>query len=300
MTNHVLMSQRNLLFPVLILAFHSTLFSCISETDIVGGDTQRLEKMSASDAEHPESEKANTPANLDTLSPDLDFLKQRINQNLRLLAVHGENTTEIDFSATRNQAETDLLSYLRQELLHPEDSIQNLDIVTSADGQVRLYVFGFHSGGTRGTVHNAIIQWKKSDGNFSVYAMKHYEMSFYSIDRLPSESTLYLLQGSETANSNLNIEMALVIQFKNDYLILDYPAFFNKSPDLLCIDNWSSGDFADMNYDGGNQTLTFSDLDKNDRIGIMEKEASGNMLVKLEGGIKRFVFQFDGKKFVLK
>ncbi len=224
-----------------------------------------------------------------------------LDSQLSLLAAYSEDTEIIDFDELQLQAQDNLMTYLKQKRLYDKDSIQNLYIVASADSNVRLHTYAYQSGGTRGEVHNPVIQWKKSDGTFGVYALP-YEMDFYSIDKLTSKShNLYLLTGAEKGSSRLFVAMCLVIQIKNDYLILDYPAFFNGSSDLVYFDDLATGDgscIACIDYEAKTQTIHIKDLGDEDIIGSWEKNAAE--IVPKVGKVKSCTFQFDGNKFVRK
>lgn len=233
-------------------------------------------------------------------------LRKLIRENLDLLSRYDEDTEEIDFDAAKNQLAKSLMTYLKQDTLsekqlYGKETMSNFSVSVSEDGKIRLYTYSFHSGGTRGEVHLPIIQWKKSDGSWGAYELP-YEMHFYSIDKLKSERTLYLLSGMEKGSSRLFVAMDLVIRIKNDYLILDYPAFFNESSSLVFFDDTSSGDgscIACMEFDPKTQNISIQHLGEDDQVGIREKN-SASFVAKIKQGTKSCVFQFDGERFVKK
>lgn len=234
------------------------------------------------------------------------LLREQIRENLDLLSHYNEDTEEIDFDAAKNQLTKNLMAYLRQDTLsekqlYGKEASRNFFVSASVDGKIRLYTYSFHSGGTRGEVDLPIIQWKKSDDSWGAYELP-YEMHFYSIDRLESERTLYLLSGMEKGSSRLFVAMSLVIRIKNDYLILDYPAFFNESSSLVFFDDISSGDgdcIACMEFDPKTQSISVEKLGNEDEVGIWEKDAA-SIVQKLDKGAKACSFRFDGEKFVKK
>ena len=184
-----------------------------------------------------------------------------------------------------------------------ETEVSNLTTISSEDGKINVYDFYYYSGGTAGDIFNSIIQWPKSDGSYGAYELFPadkrgffgIEASFMEIYKLPAEDReVYLLLGQAKGSSRVSNYYALVIQIKNDYLILDYPAFLNEGPALAVYDDHYSGDMASMYYDLEQNVLIIDGLGKSDEFGVMEDSYS--LLTKLpyQETIK---FRFDGKRF---
>ena len=211
---------------------------------------------------------------------------------------------DLDIDSLVHATGSNLVQLLEQEVLHELDSLDNFSSNSSPDDCLHWYTFFYHSGGTSGYISNTVFQWKKSDGTYGAYAIYpahpksklSLEMSFYESYKLPAKNkNLYLLIGNQKGSSRLEIGTALVVQLKNDYLILDYPAFPNKSTTLSFFDYIDSGEgacIACVEYDEKNSTITINDMGEEDFISCGQHE--------LDTKKKSVVFHFDRYHFVLK
>ena len=144
-----------------------------------------------------------------------------------------------------------LLKFSKRKVIEELDSLDNFDRLSSKDSKINVYGYSYTSGGSGGPVSRSVIQWKKNDGSYGAYELfptdkKGYngmETHFYEIYNLPIEDkALYLLIGIKGKSGRFVQGNALVIQIKNDYLILDYPAFMGKASYLYYHDDLSSGE----------------------------------------------------------
>lgn len=105
-----------------------------------------------------------------------------------------------------------------------------LSIQTDDKRNIRIYNFGYDCGGTRGSITHSVIQYTNDAGKLYTYDIsRKINCRFFKIFLLQDD--LYLLFGDEKAYGGCRTQTAYIIQFKGNYLILDYPAFIDR-PDL--------------------------------------------------------------------
>jgi hypothetical protein len=93
---------------------------------------------------------------------------------------------------------------------------------------IRIYNFGYNVNGSRAWVSHPIIQWTDDQNKVFTYNLsKQINCDFSKI--YPLNDDLYLLIGDEPGSGACVQNIIYVIQFKGDYLILDYPAFLDRS-----------------------------------------------------------------------
>lgn len=172
-----------------------------------------------------------------------------LKKNLALVrsSTVGESDESIDLL---NQTGRQVVRYLRTHELSPAAAKNiGLDLTTGPQDAARLKVFTFSysSGGTRGTIHCPVLQWKNSAGQFFAYALDE-ECLFSEIHALHVPGRRhYLLLGTERGDSQCLVYHAVVIELKGDYLLLNNKAF-STGPSLgLCN--------AEMTFDARKQTL---------------------------------------------
>jgi hypothetical protein len=131
---------------------------------------------------------------------------------------------------------------------------------TEDSSNIRIYHFGYSSGGSRGFVTYPIIQWTNRKGKIFAYNLSNYlHCRFIGIKKLKSnDKNLYILLGGEKAFNSCVSKIAYVIRIKGDYLILDYPAFKNRAYLNLCN--------AAFSFDEKSQTLTLSDIGSDEKL----------------------------------
>jgi hypothetical protein len=151
---------------------------------------------------------------------------------------------------------------------------------------VRVYTFSYSSGGTRGTIHRPVVQWKNAAGQLRAYAL-HEECCFNEIYPLPVASrALYLLLGMEKGDSQCDASEAFVFELTNNHLLLS-PAFGKTSSLLLCN--------APMTYEAGKQTLRV-DFDDNELV-VDDKDRLAQSGYRRKPGTKRLRLQLSGGSF---
>ena len=122
--------------------------------------------------------------------------------------------------------------------------------VAAGDGFFKVYTIGYASGGTRGTVHIPVVQWKSAAGQLGAYRL-HEECDFTKVHKLASPGrTLYLLLGQEEGDMNAMKSEVLVVELKGNYLLLDKAAFGNYAP--LELHN------VELSFDDRQQVLTLN------------------------------------------
>jgi len=185
----------------------------------------------------------------------------------------------------------------KEEIYVSEEESYYFKKQSAKDGFFHIYTFSYSSHGTRGMIDIPIIQWKKSDGTYGVYELG-LETSFYKIYKLPAKNkNLYLLIGGQKGSSLLYVGTALVIEIKNDHLILDYPAFYDSSSlDFVdYIDSGESDCIACIEFSPENNTISILNLGSEDSVGPMRNPSN---LPDGTGRIKEIFYVFDGIKFV--
>lgn len=231
-----------------------------------------------------------------------DKLNNFVNSINQLSEWTYENDADIDnlVFSTGNK----LIEILKSQKIENPDNL-GIDCISSKDSIISVYTFSYNSGGTRGTIHNPVIQWKKKDGSLGAYELypankkkfRGVEFSISEIYKLPSNNKkLYLLIGSEKGSSIMYNAYAIVIQIKNNYLILDYPAFLNKSSGLKFNDYLEETiyDIACIDFDENKKELIIEDLGKKDKVSLFD---GSEIDVKKEKTLKLI---YDENKSVFK
>ncbi len=204
----------------------------------------------------------------------------------------------------------ELVKQMQKGLLTINDSHQNLKFTASKDGHVNIVTYTFPSGGTAGTIHHPILQWEKPDGTYGTKTLyfQEYEseyfgwtVDFYDINKLPSyEKDLYLLIGSLKGSSSQYSAYAMVVELKEDELIVDYPAFTDSSAILAFYDDLNDTEeycIACMDYDPKNYTITIEEVDSLDGVFVQKNSwSSTEKEIKEKGDV---VFKFENGKFEL-
>ena len=191
-----------------------------------------------------------------------------------------------------------LVTYLKAHEL-PDAEATELDLAqleSSPDAaRLRVYTFGYSSGGTRGTVHVPIVQWQNAAGKRFAYKLGE-ECAFSEIHKLASPGrTLYLLLGQETANSYTEVSEAYVVELKGDYLLLNNGAF-GQGPSL------SLGD-VDMQFDETKQLLYLTAVPNEPppipkEIYVANTAPLAQWAQKGQRAPKKVTLKFDGTRFV--
>ncbi|QNH60574.1 hypothetical protein [Hymenobacter sediminicola] len=169
-----------------------------------------------------------------------------LKKNIALVSSKGEEDGGLLIAKTARQVALYLLFH---ELSAAE--AKKLGLYLSVDSkdaaQFRVYLFNYHSGGTRGQVNVPVMQWKNQAGQLFSYAPA-LEAGFYEIHKLKSPGRkLYLLLADEQGSSRCMQRIAYVVELKGNYLLLDAPAF-DQSPYLSLCD-------VPMEFDARQQLL---------------------------------------------
>lgn len=145
---------------------------------------------------------------------------------------HTENTTK------------DIVNFINKYNKNP-DSIKGLEKNAELEN-VKIYSYGFWSGGTRGFVTYSILTIEKENSFIAANISENIQARFDSIIKLDKE--FYLLLGGDKAYSSAISSIAYLVKI-TDKIDLEYPAFVNR-PFL----NFYNGEYE---YDSKTKLLKF-------------------------------------------
>lgn len=130
-----------------------------------------------------------------------------------------------------------LVAYLKTHELSAAGAT-NMRINLSASSRdathLKVFTYSYDSGGTRGTVHRPVLQWRNAAGQRFAY-VPFEECDFTKIYKLASPGrTFYLLLGNDRGSGQCGLSQAYVIELKGNYLLLDAAAFDKSASLILC------------------------------------------------------------------
>lgn len=233
-------------------------------------------------------------------SATLDQLEQRIKVVADSINIYEFNpNAQFDISAYIDSTSQDIVHFINTYQINP-DSIKGLkrDVVFD---NMKIYSYGFWSGGTRGFITYSILTINKGNAFLATNLAETIEGQYDSIVKLDNE--FYLFFGGDKAYSNTYYNLAYLIKI-NDKIDLDYPAFVNR-PFL----NFYNGTYE---YDPNTKLLkfqgerhepiseTFNDKAKYRKY-AEDSLAAEQLYEMIEGELyydtKSFVLKFNGKNF---
>jgi hypothetical protein len=203
------------------------------------------------------------------------------------IIAHTENTTK------------DIVNFINKYSKNP-DSIKGLKKNAEFEN-LKIYSYGFWSGGTRGFVTYSILTIETENSFIAANISENIQAGFDSIIKLDKE--FYLLLGGDKAYSNAISSIAYLVKI-TDKIDLEYPAFVNR-PFL----NFYNGEYE---YDFKTKLLKFKgeDYERLDEVfGFKDKytkfsddSLSSKKLSEMIKGeryydTKSFVLKFNGKHF---
>jgi hypothetical protein len=157
------------------------------------------------------------------LAPAAAELKRKF---ARLSAgVEGESEA---FIRLQNTAPDRLVAYLKTHELSAAGA-KKLGLDLSAEckdaAHLKVFTYSYSSGGTRGTVHRPVLQWRNAAGQRFAYAPFE-ECEFTEIRRLASPGyPQYLLLGEDRGSGQCYLSQAYVVGLKGNYLLINKAAF---------------------------------------------------------------------------
>ena len=155
-----------------------------------------------------------------------------------------------------------------------------LGYVASPDSaRLKVFSYTYSSGGTRGAITQAVLQWHNRAGQRFAY-VAHDEGGFIEIHRLPSPGrTQYLLLGSEPGSSICVRGLAWLVELKGNYLLLDKQALDNQPRLDICN--------VALTYDARRRTLA-----------VAADSTFGEPDVYADAPFKPFTLRFAQGRFV--
>lgn len=160
-------------------------------------------------------------------APTATELKRKF---VRLSAgVEGESEA---FIRLENTAPGRLVAYLKTHELSAAGA-KKLGLDLSAEckdaAHLKVFTYSYSSGGTRGTVHRPVLQWRNAAGQRFAYAPFE-ECEFTEIRRLASPGyPQYLLLGEDRGSGQCSLSQAYVVGLKGNYLLINKGAFVNSA-----------------------------------------------------------------------
>ena len=206
---------------------------------------------------------------------------------------------DFDIDSLMQATSDNIIQYLILKPL-PIDRDSNIVKYSTSDSILYIYTIGYNSGGTAGIIYQQIIQWKKNDKTFGAVPlnMRPEFADFYLLSKI-NEQSLYLFMGSHKGSTNLYCSCAMVIQLKNDSILTNYPAFYDKYSYISYYDDIRSPEntycIACYDFDFKTQTISFVNLGKDDQIGPPDKRGDA---VDMKNGRVKMKYTFNGQKFI--
>ncbi len=232
------------------------------------------------------------------IETDVSFLRNMIPQEEFKRNPNFEDELEL----RTKRAANNLVKYLKTEdsknLVPNEIGLLEDMIRTDDKRNIRIYNFTHDSGGTRGMITYPVIQWTNDEGKLFAYNFsKKINCLFEEI--YPLDDDFYLLIGYEKGSGACRQSMVYVIQFKEDYLLLEYPAFVDRPYLNFCNVKYT--------FDKKNKVLTgtldenpISDINFNEQYEYPKDDKTINKLYDLLSvnvDKKEFKIRFQNKKF---
>ncbi|UOG77407.1 hypothetical protein MTX78_23985 (plasmid) [Hymenobacter tibetensis] len=213
-----------------------------------------------------------------------------LQKNLAIIAASTEGESEeIDrlLETTTRQLVTYLGTYDVTDAA-AKDLGLDLTVGPNEDARLKVYTFSYSSGGTRGTIHRPVLQWKNAASKVFAYAL-HEECFFNEIHKLamPGRS-LYLLLGGEKGDSQCFASQALVVEVKGNYMLLPNSAFGTNSSLLLCN--------TEMAYEASKQSLRITFADRKLIIDDLNRLTQSGY--RRKPGVKHLALQFRNGRFM--
>ena len=141
-----------------------------------------------------------------------------------------------------------LVTYLKAHEVTTYNFGVDLSAESADAAHLKVFTYSYASGGTRGTIHRPVLQWRNAAGQHFAYALNE-ECEFTEVHKLASPGrTRYLLLGQEPGDMNTTSSEALVVELKGNYLLLDKEVFGKNSPLLLTN--------VELSFDERRQVLT--------------------------------------------
>lgn len=206
---------------------------------------------------------------------------------------------DFDIDSLMQLTSDNLVQYLKVRPF-PIDSDSHIVKYSSSDSILNIYIIGYNSGGTAGIIYQQIIQWKKNNEKFDAIPlnMSPEFQNFYLLSKT-NEQTLYLFLGTHKGSSVLYCSYAMVIQLKEDSIITNYPAFYDKYSYISYFDDIRSPEinycFACYEFDNITQTISFDNLGEDDSVGPPDEYSNP---VDMKNGRKKMTYTFDGQRFL--
>ncbi|MGI4875385.1 MAG: hypothetical protein ACRYFX_29885 [Janthinobacterium lividum] len=158
-----------------------------------------------------------------------------LKKNFALIEAGTEGESE-SFDKLTTATARQLVAYLKtHEMTAKAAKSMGLDYTDSkGDARFKVFTYSYSSGGTRGTIHRPVFQWKNAAGQLFAYSSAE-ECYFSEIHQLASPGrTLYLLLGGDKGDGQCDNNEAYVVELKGNYLLVDKAAFGKKPLLRLC------------------------------------------------------------------
>jgi len=191
------------------------------------------------------------------------------------------------FIRLQNTAPGRLVAYLKTHELSAAGA-KKLGLDLSAEykdaAHLKVFTYSYSSGGTRGTVHRPVLQWRNAAGQRFAYAPFE-ECEFTEIRRLASPGyPQYLLLGEDRGSGQCSLSQAYVVGLKGNYLLINKTAFAN------------SAQLSDSATDGASLIICNVMMEFNARRQVLRLTTFESVA---KPAVEWGVFKWQGTRFVL-
>lgn len=233
---------------------------------------------------------------------EYEILKSELQKDLKWfnydLHPHHYFEAGLNIDSFANETEKKLIKLLtyKESLNLNIKELPNVELIYFADSLKKIYSFYYSTSSSKGMIATlSIIQWKnKKDSILAIPITK--QLYFGRVDKFyrlkPQSNNLYMVSAS-----NWTDEINYVLQFEENGIKFDYPAFFNRP--YLIVDGSKLYDYEKNGFN--EKTKTFS-INCNDTENVIRDYASEdkpiaatlNTMMKYTGLLQ---LKFNGKNF---
>jgi len=201
-----------------------------------------------------------------------------------------EKDMDFDPDEFCQKAAENLVKYLKtdaSENANPTEVGLKEPLKSDDSRKIKIYNFGYHSGGSRGWVSHPVVQWTNNLGKPAAFNLSA-EINSSFTELYPLDKDLYLLIGYERLMGACEHSVAYVVKIDNNNLVLNYPAFGTGNQLSFCD--------VEYDYDATSKTLSGKIDDPSGYENAETLKAFGN-LISFNKNTGKFKVRFQNGKF---